>query len=82
MHRVIYALIFLLLATFTLSAQDSTQLPQKAWTLEDCISYARENNIQINSLRLSSDAARLDLQQSKYNRFAQYKRICFPIIGQ
>lgn len=68
MHRVFYALVLLLMATFSLSAQDSTLLSQKAWTLEDCINYARENNIQINSLRLSSDAASLDLQQSKYNR--------------
>lgn len=67
MHRVLYLFIFLSLLAGVASAQDSTQLPAK-WTLDDCINYAKENNIQINTLKLSSDAARLDLQQSRNNR--------------
>lgn len=67
MRRVLYLIIFLSLLAGRASAQDSTQLPAK-WTLDDCINYAKENNIQINTLKLSSDAARLDLQQSKNNR--------------
>lgn len=35
------------------------------WTLENCIQYARENNISINSLRLSKSAAEQDLLQAK-----------------
>ncbi len=67
MYRVLYLFIFLSLLAGVASAQDSTQLPAK-WTLDDCINYAKENNIQINTLKLSSDAARLDLQQSRNNR--------------
>lgn len=67
MYRVLYLFIFLSLLAGVASAQDSTQLPAK-WTLDDCINYAKENNIQINTLKLSSDAAQLDLQQSRNNR--------------
>lgn len=67
MCRVLYLSTFLLLLTGIATAQDNAQLPAK-WTLEDCINYAKENNIQINTLKLSSDAAKLDWQQSKNNR--------------
>lgn len=67
MCRILYLSTFLLLLTGIATAQDNAQLPAK-WTLEDCINYAKENNIQINTLKLSSDAAKLDWQQSKNNR--------------
>lgn len=67
MHKIIYAIVSLL-AVSSVMAQDTTSLPQKPWTLEDCINYATQNNIQISSLRLSSESAKLDLQQSRYNR--------------
>jgi outer membrane protein len=67
MYKIIYALAFLLLVNAA-SGQDTTRLPQKPWTLEDCINYATQNNITINSLRLSSESAELDLKQSRYNR--------------
>ncbi|PZR24323.1 MAG: transporter [Citrobacter freundii] len=67
MHKIIYAIVSLLVVS-SLEAQDTTRLPQKPWTLEDCINYATANNISINTLRLSSESAKLDLQQSKYNR--------------
>ncbi|PTT36473.1 hypothetical protein DBR28_10965, partial [Chryseobacterium sp. HMWF028] len=35
------------------------------WTLENCIEYAKENNISINSLRLSKNSAQQDLLQTK-----------------
>lgn len=35
------------------------------WTLENCIEYAKENNISINSLRLSKNSAEQDLLQAK-----------------
>ena len=49
-----------------LFAQDSTlrKLPS-TWTLEDCIAYAKNNNIQINTLRLNTNSAEEDLKQSK-----------------
>ncbi|HEX2846964.1 MAG TPA: TolC family protein [Chitinophagaceae bacterium] len=67
MCRILYLSTFFLLLAGIATAQDNTQLPSK-WTLEDCINYAKENNIQINTLKLSSDAAKLDWQQSKNNR--------------
>jgi outer membrane protein len=38
------------------------------WTLEDCLNYARQHNIQIRSLRLSGKSAYEDLQQAKASR--------------
>ncbi|MCC6287931.1 MAG: TolC family protein, partial [Chitinophagaceae bacterium] len=50
-------------------AQDSTlqNLPAQ-WSLQDCIEYAKKNNIQINTLRLNTNAAEQDLLQSKAAR--------------
>jgi outer membrane protein len=67
MHKIMYAIISLLVMS-SVNAQDTTALPQKPWTLEDCINYATQNNIQVSSLRLSSESAKLDLQQSRNNR--------------
>jgi len=51
--------------TPVIQAQDSTkQLPQ-TWTLQDCIDYAKKNNIQINTLRLSVASSEQDLLQAK-----------------
>lgn len=57
--------MLLLLSVSLFAQQDS--LPQQ-WTLEDCIRYARENNITLQTLRLSASSAQQDLQQSRYNR--------------
>jgi outer membrane protein len=46
---------------------DTGKLPRE-WTLQQCIDYAKQNNIQLNSLRLSSASARQDLQQAGNNR--------------
>src|ERR1700730_8320706 len=49
-----------------LYAQDSTLLHLPAnWTLEECIAYAKKNNIQINNLRLNTSSAEQDLEQSR-----------------
>jgi len=52
-----------------LSAQDSstTQTPDK-WTLQACIDYAKQHNIQLNSLRLAQQSSEQDLLQSKAAR--------------
>ncbi|ATL45378.1 TolC family protein [Elizabethkingia sp. HX WHF] len=39
------------------------------WTLENCIDYARNNNISINSLRLSGSSARQDLLQAQQVKY-------------
>lgn len=40
-------------------------IAQKTWTLEECIVYALENNIQIKQSRLQSETAEINLLQSK-----------------
>lgn len=40
-------------------------LAQKTWTLEECIVYALENNIQIKQSRLQTQTAEINLLQSK-----------------
>ena len=64
-------ILTILISLFTLfppllHAQDSTlsKLPLN-WTLEECIAYAKKNNIQINTLRLNTSSAEEDLKQSK-----------------
>jgi outer membrane protein len=49
-----------------LHAQDSAlqRLPA-SWTLENCIAYAKQNNIQINTIRFNTSSAEEDLKQSK-----------------
>lgn len=42
-----------------------TVLAQKTWTLEECIVYALENNIQIKQSRLQTQTAEINLLQSK-----------------
>jgi outer membrane protein len=61
--------IIILLSVFLpalLYAQDTTlrHLPAN-WTLEECIAYAKKNNIQINTLRLNTSSAEEDLKGSK-----------------
>lgn len=67
------AVLCLLLAR--LQAQDTTAYTAKPgsmaavqWTLQECIDYAKQHNIQINNLRLTAQSTELDLLQSKASR--------------
>lgn len=40
---------------------------QQEWSLEKCINYAFENNLQVQQSRLSSESSKEDLLQSKLN---------------
>ena len=42
---------------------------QKTWTLEECVTHALENNLQIKQQALNVELARENLLQSKANRF-------------
>ncbi len=66
MERKFFFLIFLCIA-FELFAQ--TLHYPASWTLENCIGYAKENNISINSLRLSKNSAQQDLLQAKDSKY-------------
>ncbi|MCJ7932739.1 MAG: TolC family protein [Chryseobacterium sp.] len=58
---------FLFLIFSCIAFEIFTQNPSYpvSWTLENCIEYAKENNISINSLRFSKNAAEQDLLQAK-----------------
>ena len=47
---------------------DSTAFAGLKWTLQQCIDYAKQHNIQINNLRLSTQSAEQDLMQSRAAR--------------
>lgn len=66
MNHKFFFLIFSLI-TFEVFAQTSNY-PTR-WTLDNCIEYAKENNISINSLRLSKSSAQQDLLQAKEARY-------------
>ncbi|MDA3907271.1 MAG: TolC family protein [Bacteroidales bacterium] len=57
----IFSSFFLVLALSITSA-----IAQKVWTLEDCINYAFENNIQIKQSKLQIESVQADLKQSKF----------------
>jgi len=48
------------LVTFSITAQ-------KLWTLEECINYAFENNLNIKQSVLNVESADYDVSQSKFN---------------
>lgn len=57
--------LFVLLLSYTVSnAQD-----QEEWTLERCLTYALENNIQIKQSALQTESAKLDKTQSLAQMF-------------
>jgi outer membrane protein len=49
-------------------AQEAAPAPAYRFTLEDCLSYARDNNYNLLSLKLSEDAREDSYQQSKKER--------------
>ncbi|MES1217592.1 MAG: TolC family protein, partial [Bacteroidota bacterium] len=67
MHRSLFIVILVFLALpCILKAQDTlfANLP-KQWRLEDCIAYAKKNNISLATLRLTSRSTEEDLLQSR-----------------
>lgn len=60
-------LTYLLSATFTLSGINV--FSQKTWTLEDCIGYALQNNIQIQRQTLQTEIEKNNVLQSKIDIF-------------
>ncbi len=60
---------FLILLFKTLGIFAQTNNYPSSWTLENCIEYAKENNISINSLKLSKNSAEQDLLQAKEAKY-------------
>lgn len=67
MYRSLFTMIVVLLVLpFSLKAQDTlfANLPAQ-WRLEDCIEYAKKNNITLAILRLTTRSTEEDLLQSR-----------------
>ena len=47
----------------------SQEKPTSSWNLKDCIDYARKNNIQVRSARISRQSTNVDLSQAKAQLF-------------
>jgi outer membrane protein len=64
--KILCGTLFIILSSFSAFAQDSSLLnnPIK-WDLQTCIDYAKKNNIQVNSLRLSEKTSEQELLLAK-----------------
>ncbi len=67
-----YIFLIALVGTVNLGAQEA-ESPKIAWTLEQCIEYARVNNITLKSQKLNVDYAQ--------NRYEQSKRDILPSLN-
>ena len=61
--KVFYAFIFLFLSFL------DTLPAQKQWTLEDCLKYARDHNLQIESADIDASMRTLDVKESAQARY-------------
>jgi outer membrane protein len=61
------SLTSLFLATLLLLALPLSAQTERLWTLEDCINYALEHNIQVQQTELNQKIAEQDVVASKYN---------------
>jgi len=55
------------MVVFALVAFGINVTAQKLWTLEECINYAFENNLNVKQSILNVESANYDVSQSKYN---------------
>ncbi len=68
MKRSFYSILLVLIPIIyseTINAQKDTIKAQKLWTLEDCIGYALDNNLQIKRQELQTEISKNNLLQSK-----------------
>lgn len=56
-------IVILLFGAFQVSAQNENEL----WTLEECLDYALENNINLKRSRLNMQSSEVEFNQSRYN---------------
>ena len=63
--RIILIFVFTLCAIQTKAQVSRTDSLPANWSLQDCIDYAKKNNIQLNTLRLNTSSAGQDLLQAK-----------------
>lgn len=58
---------FVITALIVLSSFAPVSAQQQSWTLQDCISYAHENNLTIKREELNTQLAGEDFEQSRFN---------------
>ena len=63
-HFLRYGLLFFVIA-FPAIAHAQVSVPMKGWTIQECVRYATEHNIQINTLRLNEQTAEQYLSAAK-----------------
>lgn len=68
MKKVILTL-FVLLGNISLHAQETPERYQEQWTLEECIEYARQHNLQVKGSELALLGTKVELERSKAERF-------------
>ncbi len=62
MRRILFIAVFIPILTVGLKAQE-----QEIWTIDECIAYALENNIELKRQELNTALKNKDLVQSKLN---------------
>src|SRR5687768_17982799 len=60
--------ILLLMIGFQVEAQNHDVITKGPWTLDNCIEYARKNNIQLQVLEKNTDLSEQDFLQAKAAR--------------
>lgn len=54
------------MSSFFAKAQDAGFVK---WTLQECVSYALANNIQVKETELDNQSSKINYAQQKYNRY-------------
>jgi outer membrane protein len=62
-------LVFIITTGFFLLFNYSVRAQTGPWSLEKCIEYARQNNIQIQSQHITKELSDVELEQTKAQRF-------------
>lgn len=62
LYLIVLSLLF---AQFSLAQEGSNNPTPKIWSLEDCITYALENNITVKDAALNTDIAEVDYDKAK-----------------
>ncbi len=65
-HMKIATILFIIIPSFVGFSQEK---PTSSWNLKECIDYARKNNIQVQSARVSQQSSNVDLLQAKAQLF-------------
>ena len=63
--KIVKGFLTVVFFVFLLSGMNNVQAQERTWSLEDCINFAIENNIQVKQSELNIEANEVSLLQSK-----------------